>query len=111
MTKLFDLFPIKRRFRDEVRKQGRDVAAKRLLQERTALLADALPARDGRPVDVPRAVDFVLGRPFSTSRARSVRIVLWFQSCVARSRLMTSAAVQAPASQIGSMTSHSESEI
>src|SRR5215210_5085283 len=49
--------------------------------------------------------------PFSTSRARSVRIVLWFQSCVARSALMTSAAVQAPAAQIGSMTAHSASEI
>src|SRR5262249_2422788 len=38
-------------------------------------------------------------------------MVLWFQSCVARRCLMTSPAVRAPAAQIGSMTSHSASEI
>ena len=35
-----------------------------------------LLAGDDSPVDVPRSVDVVRERPFSTSRAKSVRIVL-----------------------------------
>ena len=41
-----------------------DVAAEDLLEERPALLPDAVPAGDGGPVDVPRAVHLIIKHPF-----------------------------------------------
>ncbi len=70
----------------------RDIAAERLFEERPPFTANAVRAGDGGPIDVRGPVDVVRQGPFSTSRARSVRIVLWFQSWVSRSDLMTSPA-------------------